>query len=36
VLPAEWIDLFRTGTDLDLKWLTTLATRTRKFRAKIP
>jgi NAD(P)-dependent dehydrogenase (short-subunit alcohol dehydrogenase family) len=36
VLPAEWIDLFRTGTDLDLKWLTTLATRTRKFRAKVP
>jgi NAD(P)-dependent dehydrogenase (short-subunit alcohol dehydrogenase family) len=36
VLPAEWIDLFRTGTDLDLKWLTTLAARTRKFRTKIP
>ena len=36
VLPAEWIDLFRTGTDLQLKWLTTLAARTRKFRGKIP
>ena len=36
VLPQEWIDLFRTGTDLQTKWLTTLAARTRKFRAKIP
>ena len=36
VLPPEWIDLFRTGTDLEIKWLTTLAARTRKFRAKIP
>jgi NAD(P)-dependent dehydrogenase (short-subunit alcohol dehydrogenase family) len=36
VLPAEWIDLFRTGSDLEVKWLTTLAARTRKFRAKIP
>ena len=30
------IDLFRTGADLEVKWLTTLAARTRKFRAKIP
>jgi len=36
VLPPTWIDLFRTGADLELKWLTTLAGRTRKFRAKIP
>ena len=36
VLPAEWIDLFRTGTDLGISWLTTLAARTRDFRKKIP
>ncbi len=36
VLPPTWIDLFRTGADLQVKWLTTLAARTRKFRAKIP
>ena len=36
VLPAEWVDLFRTGTDLELQWLTTLAARTKKFKAKIP
>ena len=36
VLPQEWIDLFRTGTDLELTWLTTLAARTRRFKAKIP
>jgi NAD(P)-dependent dehydrogenase (short-subunit alcohol dehydrogenase family) len=36
VLPAEWIDLFRTATDLELEWLTTLAKRTRTFKAKIP
>jgi NAD(P)-dependent dehydrogenase (short-subunit alcohol dehydrogenase family) len=35
-LPSTWIDIFRTGTDLEIKWLTTLAARTRKFRAKIP
>ncbi len=35
-LPPEWIDLFRTGTDLEIQWLTTLAARARKFRAKIP
>ena len=34
-LPPTWIDLFRTGTDLEIKWLTTLAARARKFRAKI-
>ena len=36
VLPPEWVHLFRTGSDLEIKWLTTLAARTRKFRAKIP
>jgi NAD(P)-dependent dehydrogenase (short-subunit alcohol dehydrogenase family) len=36
VLPPAWIDLFRTGTDLQIKWLTTLAARTKKFRTKIP
>ncbi len=36
VLPPEWIALFRTGSDLQIKWLTTLAGRTKKFRAKIP
>ena len=35
-LPPTWIDLFRTGADLEIKWLTTLAVRTREFRAKIP
>ena len=36
VLPPTWIDLFRMGTDLEIKWLTTLAARARKFKAKIP
>jgi NAD(P)-dependent dehydrogenase (short-subunit alcohol dehydrogenase family) len=36
VLPPEWIELFRTGTNLEIQWLTTLAGRARKFRAKIP
>jgi NAD(P)-dependent dehydrogenase (short-subunit alcohol dehydrogenase family) len=36
VLPRTWIDLFRTGAELEVKWLTTLAARTKKFRAKIP
>jgi NAD(P)-dependent dehydrogenase (short-subunit alcohol dehydrogenase family) len=35
-LPPEWIDLFRTATDLEIKWLTTLAERTRGFKKKIP
>jgi NAD(P)-dependent dehydrogenase (short-subunit alcohol dehydrogenase family) len=35
-LPPAWVDLFRTGSDLQIAWLTTLASRTRKFRAKIP
>ncbi len=36
VLPPEWIDFFRTGTDLEIQWLTTLAARARKFRVKVP
>jgi NAD(P)-dependent dehydrogenase (short-subunit alcohol dehydrogenase family) len=36
VLPPEWLDLFRVGTDLEIQWLTTLAARARKFRAKVP
>ena len=36
VLPPAWVDLFRTGTDLEVTWLTTLVARTKKFRAKIP
>jgi NAD(P)-dependent dehydrogenase (short-subunit alcohol dehydrogenase family) len=36
VLPTAWIDLFRTGAELEARWLTTLAGRTRKFRTKIP
>src|SRR5262245_21009630 len=35
-LPPTWIDWFRTGTDLQSQWLTTVAARTKKFRAKIP
>ena len=35
-LPQTWIDLFRRGTDLEIKWLATLAARTRRFKAKIP
>ena len=36
VLPPAWIDLFRTGADLQRKWLTTLARRAKEFRTKIP
>jgi NAD(P)-dependent dehydrogenase (short-subunit alcohol dehydrogenase family) len=35
-LPSAWVDLFRTGADLEIAWLTTLAARTRAFRRKIP
>lgn len=35
-LPQTWIELFRRGTDLEIKWLTTLAARTRRFKKKIP
>jgi NAD(P)-dependent dehydrogenase (short-subunit alcohol dehydrogenase family) len=36
VLPPAWVDWFRTGTDLEVAWLTTLVARTKKFKAKIP
>jgi len=36
VLPPEWVDLFRTGADLEARWLTMLATRTKHFRTKFP
>jgi NAD(P)-dependent dehydrogenase (short-subunit alcohol dehydrogenase family) len=36
VLPPAWIDLFRTGADLQVRWLTTLNARTKRFRRKIP
>jgi len=35
VLPPAWVELFRTGADLEIKWLTTLAGRTRSFRKKM-
>jgi NAD(P)-dependent dehydrogenase (short-subunit alcohol dehydrogenase family) len=35
-LPASWTELFRRGTDLEIKWLTTLAARARRFSRKIP
>jgi hypothetical protein len=34
-LPPAFLDLFRTGTALESKWLTTLNARTKKFREKI-
>jgi NAD(P)-dependent dehydrogenase (short-subunit alcohol dehydrogenase family) len=36
VLPQTFVDLFRTGAELEGRWLTTLAARTRTFRKKIP
>ena len=36
VLPPPLVDMFRTGTQLQIEWLKTLAERTRRFRAKIP
>jgi hypothetical protein len=36
VLPPAWVEWFRTGTDLEVTWLTTLVARAKKFRAKIP
>ncbi|HEU4344666.1 MAG TPA: SDR family oxidoreductase [Candidatus Binatia bacterium] len=32
----SFVDYFRTGADLQIKWLTTLLTRAKEFRAKIP
>ena len=34
--PPVWMDLFRTGGDLEVRWLTTLTARAKKFRAKVP
>jgi NAD(P)-dependent dehydrogenase (short-subunit alcohol dehydrogenase family) len=36
MFPPSFIDYFRTGTDLQIAWLSTLLTRARKFRTKIP
>ena len=36
VMPPSLIDLFRTGTELQLAWLNTLAERTRRFLDKVP
>ena len=35
-LPEAWTELFRRATDLEIRWLATLAARTRKFKAKLP
>ena len=36
VMPASLLDLFRTGTLLQLEWLNVVSRRTRQFLAKIP
>jgi NAD(P)-dependent dehydrogenase (short-subunit alcohol dehydrogenase family) len=36
VLPSSFVDLFRIGTELQLKWVRTLTARTEEFMAKIP
>ena len=36
VLPPGMTELFRRGTDLEIRWLTTLAARSKAFRKKIP
>jgi NAD(P)-dependent dehydrogenase (short-subunit alcohol dehydrogenase family) len=36
VLPPTFVDMFRTGTQLQLEWLSTVARHTREFLAKIP
>jgi len=35
-LPPSFVDMFRTGTQLQLEWLHTIAERTQEFLAKIP
>jgi len=35
-LPPAWIALFRTSTELEMRWLRTLQGRTKRFRAKVP
>jgi hypothetical protein len=36
VVPRPLVELFRTGTELQFAWLTTLADRTSRFRDKMP
>jgi NAD(P)-dependent dehydrogenase (short-subunit alcohol dehydrogenase family) len=36
MLPASIMGAIRTGTELELRWLETVATRTREWRAKLP
>jgi NAD(P)-dependent dehydrogenase (short-subunit alcohol dehydrogenase family) len=36
MFPQSFVDYFRTGADLQIKWLTALLTRAKQFRAKIP
>lgn len=36
MFPASFMDYFRTGTDLQIEWLSTLLTRAKRFRKKIP
>lgn len=36
VVPPPLVEIFRTGTELQLQWLNTLAKRTHEFRAKLP
>jgi NAD(P)-dependent dehydrogenase (short-subunit alcohol dehydrogenase family) len=36
VLPPFLVDLMRTGSELQIRWLDTLAARARKFQAQIP
>jgi hypothetical protein len=36
VLPSAFVDVFRTGTRVQLQWLSTLAARTETFMAKVP
>ncbi len=36
VLPAAFVDVFRTGTRMQLQWLNTLVARTGTFMAKVP
>jgi NAD(P)-dependent dehydrogenase (short-subunit alcohol dehydrogenase family) len=35
-LPPTMVDVFRTGIDLEMRWLSTLLARSKKFKAKIP
>jgi NAD(P)-dependent dehydrogenase (short-subunit alcohol dehydrogenase family) len=36
MFPPSFIDYFRTGTDLQIRWLSTVLRRAKQFRAKIP